>query len=104
MLNGVLRDKKINIDTKLQIYRSIIRNAITYSTETWQLDKELSLKLLSTGINCFRRPVRYSKLETERYIVSNGKHSRSLNTRRWVRYRHLHVDRRPKTRMPRQVW
>lgn len=107
MLNGVLWDKNIRIDTKLEIYKSIIRSTLTYGAETWQLNKNLSLKLMSTEMDCFRRSTRHSKLEKIRNTIIRQQMKVQNSILDFVRYRQLewygHIRRMPEKRLPRQA-
>lgn len=107
MLNGVWWDKTITIETKLQIYKSIIRSTITYGAETWHLNTNLRLKLLSTEMNCFRRSTRHSKLEKIRNTTIRQEMGVNSTLLDFVSYKQLewygHVRRMPETRLPRQI-
>ena len=49
MLNGILWGKQIFKETKIHIYKSIVRSLIiTYGAETWTINAKLNSKLQST--------------------------------------------------------
>ena len=62
MLNGILWDRHIKKETKINIYKTIVRSVLTYGTETWILNKKIKSKLASTEMD-FLRSSRHSKLE-----------------------------------------
>ena len=40
MLNGILWDRHIKKETKINIYKTIVRSVLTYGTEMWILNKK----------------------------------------------------------------
>lgn len=63
MLNGVLWDKQILNNTKINIYKTLVRNVIIYGAEVWTLNTKLKGKLRSTEMDCLRRSARCSRLD-----------------------------------------
>jgi hypothetical protein len=47
-LNSVLWDRDVTCKTKTNIYHAIVKNTITYATETWCLKAKTIAKLNST--------------------------------------------------------
>ncbi|KAJ4438655.1 hypothetical protein ANN_14602 [Periplaneta americana] len=60
-LNQVLWDKKIRIETKHTIYKSIVRSTTLYGAETWQLQNAFKNKFLALEMDYWRRSAGISK-------------------------------------------
>ena len=107
MLNGILWDRHIKKETKINIYKTIVRSVLTYGTETWILNKKIKSKLASTEMDFLRRSSRHSKLEKVRNIEIRRQMNYQESIIDYIQRKQLswygHVKRMDDSRIPRRL-
>ena len=107
MLNGILWDRHIQKETKINIYKTIVRSVLTYGTETWILNKKIKSKLASTEMDFLRRSSRHSKLEKVRNIEIRRQMNYQESIIDYIQRKQLswygHVKRMDNSRIPRRL-
>lgn len=107
LLNNILWDQNISKNNKQNIYNSIVKSVITYSSEVWQLKQKSEKMLEATEMDFWRRSAgksRMEKITNERIREIMGvKHSVvediKVNQLKW----YGHVQRMTNDRLPKQI-
>jgi hypothetical protein len=72
-LNDILWDRDVTPPKKTPIYHAIVKNTITYATETWGVKAKMLAKLNSTEMDFWRRSARLSRKDKIRNTIIKQK-------------------------------
>ena len=64
-----LWDKQITAETKTKIFKTVVRNIMTYSSDAWTTNKHTRTKLMTAEMDFWRRSARISRREKIRNEV-----------------------------------
>jgi hypothetical protein len=67
-LNGILWDKGLRKERKLNIYNALIKSSLLYGSETWRLTESNKRRVEATQMDALRRSCRISRKDKIRNV------------------------------------
>jgi len=107
-LHSILWSRNVTKRNKRNIYQAMIQPVVTYGSEVWVISKDMSRKLLSTEMMCWRRCLGLTLLDRVRNETIRERMNAQITIMDYIGEKQLkwygHLRRMNEERIPLKVW